>query len=516
MIANRFATWMTHPALNWGYKTVPQQNLAGRQIDYSRGRGVGGSSLINFSCWTVGPQGDYDEWARMVDDDSFDWKNIQRRLKALESFDLDSCPDYIRYAKAVADHHGTNGPVHIELPAVFERHMPALADAVEEFGLSTNLDTNSGNPIGLSMCPSTSRGAKRWTCTDAFLRDHPSNLTILPSTVASRVLLDAQRAVGIEANGKHYLASREVILSAGAIDTPKLLKLSGVGDKSELDTHNIKVVHHAPAVGRNLQDHAMAALVWEQNNHYNDRSLFESEEYMKTATDEFAKQGTGPLASYNCSQNIGYFKLPNIESIPEFQALSKDKQAHLQQPTVPHYEMLLGGPNYHPMMAKNLPYLSAMVFTAHSLSKGTVKLASADVNDPALCDPELLTHPYDKKVIIEATRTALQLVKTPSMASTIKEMTLGPKSDSDDDIWAHICNTTGTSWHMSCTCAMGKKGDENAVVDSEFKVIGLKGLRVVDMSVTPFLIAAHTQACAYLIGATAAEKMIAEYGFDRK
>jgi len=514
MIANRYVTWMTHPALNWGYKTVPQDHLIGRQIDYSRGKGVGGSTLINMSTWTLGPRDDYDEWARIVGDDSFDWQNIQRRFKALESFDIDSCPDYIKYSKAVADNHGTNGPVHVELPAVWERHHAALVDAVEEFGLGNNLDLNSGNPIGMGMCPATSRGAKRWTCADSFLRDHPSNLTILPSAVASRILFQGKKAVGVEANGKHYLATREVILSAGAIDTPKLLKLSGIGDRSELEKHGIKAVHHSPAVGQNLQDHAMVSVVWEQDNHYNDRNLFNDEEYMKAATDEFAEKGTGPLASLYASQSTGYFKLPGLESSAVFRALSKDEQAHLQQPTVPHWELIVGGPNFSPTQEKNLPYLSAVVFMCHAKSRGTVKLASANVDDPALCDPELLTDPYDKKVIIEATRIVMQLVKTPSVAKTIKGLSFGPKSESDEDIWDFICGTVGTSWHMSCTCAMGKEGDEKAVVDSNFKVFGLESLRVVDMSVTPFLPAAHTQACAYLIGATAAEKMVEEYGFD--
>lgn len=515
MLANRFATWMTHPALNWGYKTVPQDHLAGRRIDYSRGKGVGGSTLINFSCWTLGPRDDYDEWARIVGDDSFNWQNIQRRFKALETFDIESSPDYVKYAKAVADDHGTEGPVHVEFPAVWERHYSALADAAEDFGLGTNLDINSGNPIGMAMAPATSRGAKRWTCADSFLRDHSSNLTILPSTVASRILFDGKKAVGIEANGKHYFARKEVVLSAGAIDTPKLLKLSGVGDRSELEKHNIEVVHHAPAVGQNLQDHAMLPMVWEQNNNYDDRSLLSDEEYMKAATDEFAEKGTGPLAALNASQNIGYFKLPNLESSAEFKALSNDEQAHLQQQTVPHYELLVGGPNLNPAMARDLPYLSAIVFMCHAKSRGTVKLASANINDPALCDPELLTDPYDKKVMIEATRIAMQLIRTPSIANTIKQMTLGPTSESDEDIWAFIRDAVGTSWHMSCTCAMGKDGDDGtAVVDSDFRVFGLERLRVVDMSVTPFLPAAHTQACAYLIGATAAEKMIEEYGFD--
>ncbi|GAB7340541.1 hypothetical protein MBLNU457_6956t1 [Dothideomycetes sp. NU457] len=514
MIANRFATWMTHPALNWGYKTVPQEHLAGRQIDYSRGKGVGGSSLINFSCWTLGPKDDYDEWARIVGDDSFDWKNIQRRFKALESFDVESCPDYIKYARALADNHGTHGPVHVELPAVWERHCSALADAAEEFGLDSNLDINSGNPIGMGIVPATSRGAKRWTCADGFLRDHPSSLTILPSTVASRILFDGKKAMGIEANGKQYFASKEVILSAGAIDTPKLLKLSGIGDSSELQKHNIELVLHSPAVGQNLQDHAMLNLLWVQNNHYDDRSLFNDEAYLKAATDQFAEKGTGPLASLNASQNMGFFKLPDLQSSAVFQALTKDEQAHLQRPTVPHYELLVGGPNPNPAMARDIPYLSAMVFMCHAKSRGTVKLASANINDPALCDPELLTDPYDKKVIIDAVRIAMQLVKTPSIANTIKEMTFGPASESDEDIWAFIRDTVMTSWHMSCTCAMGKEGDEKAVVDSNFRVFGLESLRVVDMSVTPFLPAAHTQACAYLIGATAAEKMIEEYGFD--
>ena len=194
-----------HPSLNYGYKTVPQQDAENREMDYSRGRGLGGSSTINMCVWTIGPKDDYDRWAKEVGDETFNWENSVQRRHRMEDFDNDLTNEQRKYANPTMEAHGTGGPIRVEYPKVWESPMTMQLDAARESGLGANLDINDGNPLGLASVPSTSRSGKRVTSADAYLSNVPSNLTIVSDAQVTKILFEGKKAVGVIANGKECM-----------------------------------------------------------------------------------------------------------------------------------------------------------------------------------------------------------------------------------------------------------------------------------------------------------------------
>jgi choline dehydrogenase-like flavoprotein len=197
----RWQTFMKE-GLNWGYKTVPQEQCNGREIDYSRGKGLGGSSAINFGVYTVGARDDYDEWARAVDDEGYAWGKVQARFRALETFNGKLPPGVdAKYAAPKDADHGFSGPLKTGYSAEWEDDLPPLLDVFEQAGFVLNPDHNSGNPLGMSVLINTASGGLRSTSKD-LLVPRPDNLTILSNSPVQRVLLDELKAVGVESNGK--------------------------------------------------------------------------------------------------------------------------------------------------------------------------------------------------------------------------------------------------------------------------------------------------------------------------
>jgi choline dehydrogenase-like flavoprotein len=202
ILADRYNNFMTFPDYNWGYKSAPQKHLNGRQIDYSRGRGLGGSSRINFACYTIGPKHDYDHWAELVGDDFFNWENSRRRYNAIESYEMDIDSKYKKYADPRHADHGKSGPLSISYPKLWERGLSEAMDAFQENGASINTDINSGDPIGFGICPSTASKGMRTTSATAFLKNPPENLTIVTDSPTTKILMDKDLVVGVIAGGK--------------------------------------------------------------------------------------------------------------------------------------------------------------------------------------------------------------------------------------------------------------------------------------------------------------------------
>jgi len=207
VLADRFSNFMTYPQYNWGYQSAPQKHLNARQVDYSRGRGLGGSSRINFACYTIGPKGDFDHWAEIVGDDFFNWSNARRRYNSIENYDLNVSSKYKNYADFTKAEHGRDGPLKVGMPVQLERGMPELIDAAIEKGMTYNTDINSGNPIGIGICASTAQKGRRTTSALAYLEDRPANLTIVTDSVASKVLFEGKRAIGVLAGGRRCQSS---------------------------------------------------------------------------------------------------------------------------------------------------------------------------------------------------------------------------------------------------------------------------------------------------------------------
>ncbi|KAM5526135.1 glucose-methanol-choline oxidoreductase [Fusarium oxysporum f. sp. phaseoli] len=510
----RWTTFLNQD-MNWGYKTTPQEFANNRELDYSRGKGLGGSSAINFGVYSIGARDDYEEWARIVDDDAYRWDKIHDRYKSLETFHGE-LPEGVdkKYAAPKAEDHGSEGKLHVGYAGEWEKDLPPVLDLFEKAGFPLNPDHNSGNPLGMSVLINSSSKGRRSTAND-LLEPKPESLTVLTDSTVQKVLLEGNKAVGVEVNGKKYLASKEVILSAGALNTPKILMHSGIGPKTQLDQFNIPVIKDVPRVGQGLRDHMFTPLVYTRKPGDTARDTFYGDKKaMDDALEQWRRDGTGPWTKFACELGIGWFKLDKLVKSEEFKALPAKEQEFLMKETVPHYEILTHFPIHwfipeFPDSALN--YSCILVFYYNAQSQGEVTLQSSDPNVPLKFDPKFLASPFDRRAAIESLRDAFRLVKHDGYAKDNVAMLAGPQGDSDEELLEHWKNTISSSWHMTGTTKMGKKGDPDAVVDSDFRVIGFEGLRIADMGVVPVLASCHIQSVAYVTGITAAEKLVAEY-----
>ena len=290
--------------------------------------------------------------------------------------------------------------------------------------------------------------------------------------------------------------------------------LSGIGDRSSLQSHNITPLIHLPGVGQALQDHPMFFLDWEMLSTFHDRRATLSPTALSTSRSEFSATGTGPLAVLYNSMGMGFFRADDLFTHSAFAALPAAEQEYIKRATVPLWEMVTMLPCLHPAAEAGKTYLTLFCFVHCVQSKGSVTLASKDPNDPPRCDPALLAHEFDVVNAIATVRKIMEFVKTPTLAGSVVKPLNVPESESEEDVLMWCRANAAATWHPSCTAKMGKKEDEMAVVDGSFRVYGTEGLRVADMSVTPFMFNCHTQAVAYWIGAVAAEKIVKEYGLD--
>lgn len=208
----RWTTFQNN-GMNWGYKTTAQDHCNDREIDYSRGKGIGGSSAVNFGVYSVGARGDYDEWARIVGDNAFEWERMQERFKSLETFhgDIPAGIDK-KYANPKASDHGASGPLHVGFASEWERDIPELLDVFEQAGYPLNPDHNSGNPIGMSVIVNSAHRGRRSTAAD-LLVPLPDNLTVVVDAPVQRLIMKDKKAVGVESNGKKCESDSRLNLS---------------------------------------------------------------------------------------------------------------------------------------------------------------------------------------------------------------------------------------------------------------------------------------------------------------
>jgi len=482
-----------NPAQAWGYQTVPITGLDGLPRPYDRGKGLGGSTSINFSCWTIGPKDDHDEIARLVDDEEWKWTNAQQRYKRIESyhgFAPDIPANGEKYLSPKRDDHGLDGLVDVGFPAVWEKTATDQMDIWLANGVKANPDHNSGDPIGLAIAVNSAYKGLRSTAADA-LRGAPPNLHIVTDAEVARVLFDGRKAVGVTTvDGQKFYASTEVIISCGSLDTPRILMHSGIGPADQLNRFNIPILKANPNVGQHMKDHHHAVLTWERAEHTTDRHRFyRSKERQAAARVQWETSQSGPLAEIACALGIGFLKLDSVYRSQEFQSLPAETREHLQKPTIPSYEFALNGPStgYFLDPDNTPPALSVFVFILNMQSTGSVTLQSSDPKVPLIFDPNFFSQPYDKKLAVEATRDVLKVVASPQFSKDTIGAIEAPQSDSEADILAFWKKHTTTTWHMMGTARMGKD-DNTAVVDKDFKVFGVDKLRVADMSVIPITI----------------------------
>ncbi|KAH8724932.1 hypothetical protein GQ44DRAFT_243412 [Phaeosphaeriaceae sp. PMI808] len=516
---HRYAAVALRPDLDHGYVSEPEPALNGRQISYARGKGLGGSSVLNFGVYLYGSGEDYNRWGELVGDDDWKWDAVKKSYHTIENYDFEGAKAYVHLADPSSSMHGTQGSLKVGLPPVLELGVLPQMEAMIEAGEKLNLDPNSGDPTGLSVFPYSYSTQGRSTSAIAHLLDPPQNLEVWTDATVVKLLFDGTKVVGVvTADGRKASTSKEVILCGGAIDTPRLLLLNGIGPKSELEPLGIEVKKDLPGVGKHLQDHVMVFMSVEADGSINERTTFETNPQLVAEAEElWKKDQTGAFALQHSTLWGGFLKIPGIENTAEFKKLSPGHQEYLSRETVPSYEFIKNGTLWPPGTAitPGNTYMSFIAFLMNSQSEGSVTLRSKNAADKPVLRLNYLTHPFDVLTMREAIRiTWNRVLHNPRIGPTVRKTITGPASLSDEDIDAYARENAGTVWHANGTVRMGREEDGNSV-DTNGKVHGLQGLRVADLSVCPVTTNNHTQSTAYLVGQKISEKMMREYGLDK-
>ncbi len=467
---------------NWAFETVPQPGLGGRRGYQPRGRMLGGSSGINAMIYMRGHRSDYDHWAALGNRGwSFD--------EVLPYFKLSEGNE--RFDDAW---HGRDGPLPVGDLRTGNPFHGRILEAARQVGLPVNDDFNGAEQEGVGIYQVTQKGGERWSAARAYLFPHMGkrpNLAVETHARALRVIVEDGRAVGVEiARGRErrsVRARREVILSAGALQSPQLLLLSGIGPADELRRHGIAPVLDLPGVGRNLQDHP--DFIFGYSSASLDTfgiSLGGGWRILREAL-RYRRERRGMVTS-NFAEAGGFLK-----TRPDLPA--PDIQLHFVVSLVDdHARKLHLGHGF-----------SCHVCLLRPRSAGTLTLASADPLDAPLIDPAFLMDPQDVEDMVAGYKLTRRLLEAPALAGWVKKDVVTKAVRTDDDIRAILRRRVDTVYHPIGTCRMGT--DAGAVVDPELRVRGVAGLRVVDASVMPTLIGGNTNAPTIMIAEKAVDMM---------
>ena len=466
-----------NPRTDWCYKTVAEPGLNGRAINYPRGRVIGGSSSINAMLYLRGQARDYDEWAQLTGDTGWSWPQVLPVFMQSE--------DYWRGAD---EKHGAGGELRVETPRVQWDIIDAFRDAAVETGIPATDDFNRGNNEGVSRFEVTQKSGVRWSAARAFLdpaRPRP-NLTVVTNALVHRVTFEGRRATGVEfsRNGvlEHAGSSRETLLSAGAIGSPQILQLSGIGPAALLQQHGIPVVQDLP-VGENLQDHLQLRLAFRVNNAVTLNTLLDSWWAKAKMALEYAFKRTGPL-TMPPSQLGAFAKSDLAQATPNL-------EYHVQPISLDRF----GEPPH------KFPAFTASVCNIRPTSRGSVRITSNDPQAHPAIAPNYLATEEDRRVAVEAIRLTRRIVNESAALKCYApvEFMPGPQFQSEAELVQAAGQIGTTIFHPVGTCKMGRADDPTAVVDTQLRVRGIEGLRVIDASVMPTITSGNTNAPVMMI-----------------
>jgi len=468
---------------NWNYWTAPQRHLNGRKLYWPRGKALGGSSSINGMVYIRGHGSDYDHWSQLGCT-GWGWADVLPYFRRAESSERGAC-----------DWHGGDGPLHTSTRVLPHPLTEAFIDACDQAGIGRTADFNGPQMEGGGYYDSTTKDGSRWSAAKGYLTpvlDRP-NLTVMTDVLVERVVFDGKRATGVairRGGQPETVQGREILLAGGAINSPQLLMLSGVGPAAHLQSLGIAVVADSPEVGRNLQDHLDVILQWEclQPITLNGNAAFTAK--IGTLLNwVFRKEGSG---SYIPTPAGAFFSTRPGLSAP-------DIQIHFVAARVnPHgRDGLDPGHGFQMHVCQVRPE-----------SRGHITLGSPDPAAPPVIDPDYLSAPADIETLLAGIEITRKIARSPAFDPYRgKEYWPGDAVNSREDMLAAIRDWAETIYHPVGTCRMG--ADPASVLDPELRVRGVEGLRVIDASVMPTLVSGNTNAPTIMIAEKASDLILA-------
>ncbi|WP_454736873.1 GMC family oxidoreductase [Cupriavidus necator] len=472
-----------NPRTDWLYRTEAEAGLNGRSLGYPRGRVLGGCSSINGMIYMRGQREDYDEWARLAGDDGWRWDNVLPLFKRSED-----------HHRGPSEFHGAGGEWRVEAQRLRWDVLERFADAAEQAGIPRTEDFNRGDNFGVGYFEVNQRRGIRWNTAKAFLRraSERPNLTIVTGAQVSALTFGGRRCTGVNyvGGGRPHTATaaHEVILASGAVNTPQLLELSGIGQAERLRALGITVRHALPGVGENLQDHLQLRTVVKVNGVRTLNTRAASLWGKFCIGVEYAFNQSGPMSM--APSQLGAFARsdpsqarPNLEY--HVQPLSLDKFGD-------------------PLHAFNA--FTASACNLRPTSRGSVHIGSADFRQAPVIAPNYLSTDEDRRVAADSIRLTRRIVASPALAPYQPEEWLpGPAFQTDEELAEAAGNIGTTIFHPVGTCKMGRADDPMAVVDHRLRVLGIDGLRVVDASVMPLITSGNTNSPTIMIAERASD-----------
>jgi choline dehydrogenase len=468
-----------NPRTDWCFKTEPEEGLNGRALNYPRGKVLGGCSAINGMIYMRGQAADYNQW-RQLGNVGWSWDDVLPYFKRSQ------------HHFTASEHHGQGGEWRVEMPRISWEILDAFRDAAAEVGIPKTDDFNCGNNEGCGYFHVNQRRGVRWTTAKAFLRPAMKrpNLRVVTGAQAKSLRLHGRRVTGVEFwQGDrvcHAAARGEVILAAGAIGSPQLMQVSGIGPAVLLRQHGIPVRHELPGVGENLQDHLQIRMVYKVKGV---RTLNETANKLLHRAGmglQYALFRKGPLTM--APSQLGCF----AKSDPSRE--TPNLQYHIQPLSLDKF-----GEPLHPF-----PAFTASVCNLRPVSRGWVRITSSDPRAQPSIKPNYLREAEDRLVAAQAIRLTRRICSARALARfSPEEYRPGPQFQSDEQLARAAGDISTTIFHPVGTCKMGH--DPNAVVDDRLRVHGLEGLRVADASIMPTITSGNTNSPTVMIAEKASD-----------
>jgi choline dehydrogenase len=472
-----------NPRTDWLFRTESDPGLGGRALIYPRGKVLGGSSSINGMIYMRGQRGDYDRWAELTGDDSWRWDQVLPLFKKSED-----------YHGGASDLHGSGGEWRVERQRLSWAILDAFREAAHQTGIPKIDDFNTGDNLGCSYFDVNQRRGIRLNTAKAFLRpaSRRDNLTIMTGCHVEQLIIEngACRGVVFTGGGTRWSAEsvKETLLAAGAVGSPHLLQLSGIGPAAVLQRAGIEQKVEAAGVGENLQDHLQLRMVFKVSNA---RTL------NTTASNWFGRMKIG--MQYALTQSGPMSMAPS-----QLGAFAKSDPSQASPNLQYHVQPLSLDKFGEPLHA--FPAFTASVCNLRPTARGHIRAASADSYAAPRITPNYLSTAEDRKVAADALNLTRRIVAAPALKKFAPvEFRPGLVCQTDEELAAAAGQIGTTIFHPVGTCRMGREGDPMAVVDSQFRVLGVRGLRVVDASIMPFITSGNTNSPTLMFAEKAAD-----------